>query len=452
MRFSFPMYTIYGECLIDSTNINSVNIKLDDVAFGVGLLCFIFSLLWLIYICKGQTNCELCPNTGKYSRGCCCCFWWILTQFWFVIFAILVPLYAVSGSKEGGYFMLFIFFLAIIIVFWFILWCKSCDYCTPQYCNECCSTNCCCKRRKCCYKPCNECCSKCCEKRCKNCHRCPLCMMLLLILAPMPFLSVEYIGYAFKQDPSNNNNNNKDSTSLPMVIAFICLYSLFSISPCVLATYFRALCSKQRFSHFILWNMAFLPMVIMQSMYGFTAPLFYMVLLVPIWVTVIFIQFKELRIFSMDIVTLYLITLDVITDIYLIWHWYIVTHDWVWATLQVSILIFAQIIASSKEPGVMQTIQTIKLTTIDKIMPVIGFGRQWYIIKSWSDKSSEDEYYELSERVKIWELMLESFPSVTLQIYVALVSKTFDSSLVQSILASFFSMTWSIWVFLFMKS
>ena len=81
-----------------------------------------------------------------------------------------------------------------------------------------------------------------------------------------------------------------------------------------------------------------------------------------------------------------------------------------------------------------------KAACCQKVMVVLGLGRLWYGVRSWSEESSYDQFRVL----KIWEMIFESFPTVALQFYITLKSRDqFSVSIIISLVTSFLSITFT---------
>eukprot|EP01084_Bolivina_argentea_P021594 40119_1 len=472
---SFPMYTSFSSCLMDDL---SFDLNVNIIGFSFALLSFIFIIMWLVYICKNQTQCGLCPNQ-KCNR-CWCLFWWLLFTNVFIATIIIIP----NPNDPWPFTPYFIgFFIYSILIWygWFIVWCKQCNYCESCSCScygdplECCGCpcRCCCKFCECFACKCCPCCGqKCHGMKCYKCYRFPLLLPFFLAALLPFFLTIVgddkcnngYDNDSNRDNDSNNNycNDGDDDTNSIMGNDGFEGHEVFwifvgpIIGTILLVTFFRTCCNKRLFPHWIFWNLVVHPTYILYIIMNFTVPLIWMNIITPFWITITFFQIKELRVFTEDIITIYLVTLDVITDINLIFYWSVITENYAWALIQALFIFIGQLLSLSKEPTTKNKKEEksirITLTKLDKCMPFIGLGRPWYLIKAWSNTSTKEYYQTLNQRIKVWEIMMESFPSVSLQIYVSMVQDEYSSSLIQSILASFISLTWTVWVFLLMQS
>ena len=152
--------------------------------------------------------------------------------------------------------------------------------------------------------------------------------------------------------------------------------------------------------------------------------------------------------FWINVVSIYLVVFDVVTDIVLIYNW-IKLGNYTWASLQILFILSGQLVGTFGCYNIDNDKQDkLERNLLDKLMSLIGFGRAWFIISSWSDRSSNENYRKLYKKHKIYELMYESFPSVTLQLYATFVSDQISVSIIQCILATFVSMSWNVWIYL----
>ena len=157
-----------------------------------------------------------------------------------------------------------------------------------------------------------------------------------------------------------------------------------------------------------------------------------------------FTQFKKISM----ILSIFLQLLDYTTTSNLVFVWYF-DGSYVWATVQLIILIASQIYTCQKMCNVdniqndtwysNMTVQSI--TNFDRFMTLIGFGRVWMGCKSiYQYDTFSHEYFNL----KLYQMGLESLPSLCLQLYIGLVSDMSSLTLFASILISFVSLSFSI--------
>jgi len=78
----------------------------------------------------------------------------------------------------------------------------------------------------------------------------------------------------------------------------------------------------------------------------------------------------------------------------------------------------------------------------------MGLSRSLFLIKSWCEIDGENVYKALSNKHKIWELMFEGFPSITLQIYALMTSDEFSETFLISITFSIVSISFNAWMYL----
>ena len=171
----------------------------------------------------------------------------------------------------------------------------------------------------------------------------------------------------------------------------------------------------------------------------------------PILVIIFFRSFNEIREHFMSLIGIYASTFDFYTDILVIVYWW-EEGNTSWALIQIFILLIAQLLALVHFRHVKKKIVTTGacLVILEKIFTVLGLGRQWFTILSWSKR----EYEEELQTMKVWEIMYESFPSLTLQLYLAMIQNKDDYSnaVTASIMAIFINASLSVWVYLLARS
>ena len=178
------------------------------------------------------------------------------------------------------------------------------------------------------------------------------------------------------------------------------------------------------------------------------------------------------------IISMFLQLMDVTTDWNLIYQWYNNGYH-SWAIIQIMIILFAQIISTSKMGNVDNILAdynnrknsnanarngnvktayinnehygNVEFGKCDRIMTSIGFGRSWVAAKLIQER---EKYYGEYTNLKIYELCLESIPTVVFQLYTALI-QTFvipnDNTqvtlltLIASIAITILSVSFSIW-------
>ena len=183
----------------------------------------------------------------------------------------------------------------------------------------------------------------------------------------------------------------------------------------------------------------------------------------------------EMRRLSSVVTAKFLSIFDIITDILVVYSW-IGGRHFTWASIQLVILLLSQIFLTkktnelhssqlqrlyakyhskgikspklSRSSSILINYETrsgddvykIKLKklkcrqTFEKIITFLGMGRLWFASKVWIEYENHDHY----QRVKLWEILLESFPSVALMYYVTLSQESGrNGSVMASIIISF---------------
>eukprot|EP01083_Nonionella_stella_P196484 722940_1 len=164
-------------------------------------------------------------------------------------------------------------------------------------------------------------------------------------------------------------------------------------------------------------------------------------LFIPLYIMVIFYSVKELSQWKTDLIQMYLVAFDIVTDIIVIYYFANNKH-YIFAVLSSIFIVLGQIVGTFSEHCTGHKSET--LTTTDKIMAALGFSSPWFIINSWSDP----RYYILEHKHQIWEMMFENMPGVALQVYAAITQEEGGASLGISITVSVITITFSLWMYL----
>eukprot|EP01083_Nonionella_stella_P301135 1031525_1 len=167
---------------------------------------------------------------------------------------------------------------------------------------------------------------------------------------------------------------------------------------------------------------------------------------IPLYIIIIFATIEELKKWKLSIISMYLVSFDIVTDIIVIYYFIVETHDYIFAILQISFILTGQVFGAFSDN--LSAISDIKLTTTDKVASLFGFSGPWFLIKSWSEVNGETMYLQLSKKHKIWELMFEGFPSVALQIYALLVIDESSGAIIPSIVISSLKIAFTVWMYL----
>ena len=198
----------------------------------------------------------------------------------------------------------------------------------------------------------------------------------------------------------------------------------------------------------------YVPLAMVRSQYPAAG---YLTVLYVIQSMILYLNVKELRKFVPIFVSIFLSILDLTTDIALIIQWY-ENNDLGWCVLLGVILIFSQIISTSKwstndNKNILKSryIQkTNDMNKFDYFMSIIGLGRPWMGSKAIATNLALK--IELTG-MKMNEIQFESMPSVCLQLYVILTqyylsnkSINYTVASIVSLCVTVLSMTFSIWI------
>eukprot|EP01084_Bolivina_argentea_P221598 375284_1 len=219
-------------------------------------------------------------------------------------------------------------------------------------------------------------------------------------------------------------------------------YQLFVWAPIIpyfIYCYFGVLCSKI-WTEFIILNLMWIITVLLTEYYVPVQFLF-IAFIIPFWIIIIFWNRNELKSFILNTISMYLGLFSLLTDIIVIYKW-IQHNDYWWAIIQIGLLIITELF-------IIIDVYSYNKLSIRKCEcdTIFGLTAPLLLMKSWSDLSDEQHYKTIYYRYKAVKLMFTSFPSVILQLYVSLTNPTFTVSLFASILASFISLTFTVWLF-----
>eukprot|EP01084_Bolivina_argentea_P132456 233748_1 len=167
----------------------------------------------------------------------------------------------------------------------------------------------------------------------------------------------------------------------------------------------------------------------------------------PILMVLLFLSLKELKEWKFGLISMYLSLFDIATDIVVISQ-FIQNKDYQFVALLCLFIFSGQIMGSFADNF---SHLNDKLTKTDKIISLIGFSRIWFLINSWSEQNEDRKYLKLYNKHKIWEIMFESFPTITFETY-ALILNVRDPfseinlfALYFSIFFSLISVTYNVW-------
>lgn len=117
--------------------------------------------------------------------------------------------------------------------------------------------------------------------------------------------------------------------------------------------------------------------------------------LIPVYIILMFAAIKELKNWKIGILSMYLVSFDVVTDIVVIYY-FIESTDYLFAVMSIIFIIVGQIFGSFSHHLFNDGIV---LTRTDKILSFTGLGRPWFLINSWSEKNEVKTYKTLYYKV-----------------------------------------------------
>ena len=354
-------------------------------------------LIWLKYSYKGKCN------------KCCCAFFVILLTF-------LIPLIMAISSDVGFYIsryagsgMVFSLSQLLMPTIWALI---VINY--PE------------TMRWSCSKPLCSCC-KCCQSN-ACCFMYPICGFIVHLGCVVGFIALIAIG--------NYQNSclfigggmwfNPIWMFLNIILLFssaryaVIMYNIIMLIITLMGSRYNTLC-----------------LYIINVQYGLHA------MLLPVYIIVIFFSIAPISKWKFDLIQMYLVSFDVMTDVVVIYY-FVSTNDYIFAVLSSSFIIIGQIFGSFSEMCGKDKMD--HLTRGDKVLALFGFAGPWFIIKSWTDR----KYALLEHKHQIWEIMFENMPGVALQIYAALTSgeDTNTGALTVSIFVSVVTISYSVWMYL----
>ena len=164
--------------------------------------------------------------------------------------------------------------------------------------------------------------------------------------------------------------------------------------------------------------------------------------LIPIYIFLLFRSVPQLRGLATSLIGLYLVAIDVWSDLVVV-YFFIEETEYIFAALQLAFVITGQVVGAASDVFARDFGQ---LSVVDKIMASVGFGRIWFTVNWWEEKLNQDDngmYGVLRQKHKIWDLLYEAFPTVALQIYAAMTTNVPPQALVASIFISAVSISFS---------
>eukprot|EP01084_Bolivina_argentea_P316461 548570_1 len=147
-------------------------------------------------------------------------------------------------------------------------------------------------------------------------------------------------------------------------------------------------------------------------------------------VIIYFILCENLRPYFDMIGSLYLNALDLVTDINVIFVWLTYSDDYLWATIQICVIVCAQIIQSV---FIFESHRYyndgIKFNCISMIITFVGFGKQYLGIHSWRN----NQYLIRYDTLRLIEIIYETMPTTALQCYVMIRNQEFYTNIILSL-------------------
>ena len=224
------------------------------------------------------------------------------------------------------------------------------------------------------------------------------------------------------------------------------------INPLVMLISFVSLISEGRyliiFYHIIAGIVALFGVLDDSICYVIKFPFITNSIMFPLYIILIFMTFPEIKRFKFDIMGMYLVAFDEVTDIIVIIYFF-GTGDYLFAVIQIFCILSGNVFGAFSNNLFGEEYKA--LTKADKIVSLAGFGRPWFIIKSWNEVDNEENdkmYTKLQKRHEIWAIMYESFPSIVLTIYASLIAEKFSLSLIVSIVISCTTVSFNTWRYL----
>ena len=131
--------------------------------------------------------------------------------------------------------------------------------------------------------------------------------------------------------------------------------------------------------------------------------------------------------------------LDMVTDILVVYTW-VISGNLDWAMFQLGFILLGQLYSAI-------ILYKLKMANIIEIIVIIfGCGKLWYGAKTFK-QFSDIEYFK---KLKIWEIIFESFPSIVLVFYISISqNKIYTSSVVLSVIMSCFNISMTVMLVMF---
>ena len=378
------------ECKSDGTVITNPltggTTSIDPIT--VILYFFVFAF-WCVWLFKSVCQCQ--EGSGCFCSTC--------GIFITLVFSIAIVL---------GYMLSTTFAFGIEFIIPILL-------CVGMKSSKCCK--CCYQESCCCYNWCES--VACCGK-CQYTNR-TVCNSISLTIGLMALWMPAWLGL---------------SAAAALELDSDCLSYIFPVwvNPCFIIFSLYLLCTSRRY-FIIVFNLNF----VMIFVIGLTSPFMctYVINVVflgyafmtPFLIFSLFLAFEPLKEWKTGVLLLYLGSLDEVTTIAVIYSFFASEIYWIYGILQLVFLISSNYFSGTSNKLFGEEYEN--LTICDKCMAFLGFGAQYFKIKSWSevgDNAADHIYERLEMKHQIWTVMFETFPSLGLQIYASLVEPNTELS------------------------
>ena len=169
--------------------------------------------------------------------------------------------------------------------------------------------------------------------------------------------------------------------------------------------------------------------------------------MIPFFIFSIFFAFKPLKEWKSGMLSLYLLSFDEITTVAVVYSFFASGEHYLFGILQILFLISSNYFSGASNKLFGEEYENLRKW--DKRMAYLGFGANYFKIKSWRETATKKAgiYTKLSQKHKIWAVMFEIFPSLALQIYASLVDANTELSVTlnASIILSCINITFTVW-------
>ena len=144
---------------------------------------------------------------------------------------------------------------------------------------------------------------------------------------------------------------------------------------------------------------------------------------------------------SSIVVSIFTSMLDMVTDILVVYTW-IISGNFDWAMFQLGFILLGQFYSAVK----LYKLKTANIGAVEIILILFGCGKSWYGAKTFKH-FDEIEYFK---KLKIWEIIFESFPSIVLAVYISIEqNKMYASSVMLSVIMSCVNISMTVMLIMF---